>query len=429
MVWRQIFCENRRLLLDIRRALEYHTIRSVMNLTERLYYDEVYRKEFDATVLEQRDGKAGCEIRLDRSAFYPTSGGQPHDTGMLGESHVIDVYVDRDGEVWHVVDAPLTVGATVHGEIDWERRFDHMQQHAGEHMLANAAWRHLGGYVEGLHLGKEISTIDVELPDGSTRVDDDMIRTLEDDVNEKIWRDVPIRQWFPSAQELEQLPLRKKPTVQEHIRIVQIGDVEFVACGGTHPSSAGQIGMLKIVDARPSRGKMRLTFICGRRAYEDYRRRSDVINRTARGMSTAWEQLDEAVDTLKQKLQDATRELSAMRAVQAAEKLNALQAAAVEKDGWRVIAGDVGAVDMATLKEMASKGVETPDTALLLSAYDGANALLTFAASPGCPWHMGKLLSAAAKACGGKGGGRPDFAQGSAPGADAVAHALKEILN
>lgn len=425
----KFFAKTEGLLLDIHREQEYDKIRSVMSLTERLYYDEVYLKEFDATVLEVRPGKVGCEIRLDRSAFYPTSGGQPFDTGSLDGVRVTDVFVDRDGEVWHVTDAPLETGAHVHGAIDWERRFDHMQQHAGEHMLANAAWRHLGGYVEGLHLGKEISTIDVQLSDGTTRVDDDMIRTLEDDVNEKIWRDVPIRQWFPSPEELEQLPLRKAPTVKEHIRIVQIGEVEYVACGGTHPSSAGQIGMLKIVDARPSRGKMRLTFICGKRAYDDYRKRSDVINRTARGMSTAWEQLDEAVDSLKQKLQNAVHELAEIRNAQAAEKLNALQASATEKDGWRIIAGDVGSVDMATLREMASKGIEAPDTVLLLEAYDGENALLTFAASSACPWHMGKLLGAAAKACGGKGGGRPDFAQGSAPGANAVAYALNEILN
>lgn len=397
-------------------------------MTERLYYDEVYLKEFDATVLEARPGKAGCEIRLDRSAFYPTSGGQPYDTGTLGDTRVNDVFVDKDGEVWHVTDAALEVGARVHGCIDWERRFDHMQQHAGEHMLANAAYRHLGGYVQGLHLGTESSTIDVELPDGAMRVDDDMIRALEDDVNEKIWRDVPIRQWFPTPEELETLPLRKEPTVKEHIRIVQIGELEFVACGGTHPSSAGQIGLLKIVDARPSRGKMRLTFICGKRAYADYRTRSDVLNRTARGMSTAWEQLDTAVDSLKQKLQEAEHQLAAVRTAQAAEKLQAISQNAVEKDGWRIVAGDVGGVDMVTLREMASKGIGQPNTVMLLAACDGENSLLAFAASPGCPWHMGKLLGEAAKANGGKGGGRPDFAQGSAKGLGAIAHAASAIV-
>lgn len=399
-----------------------------MAVTERLYYDEVYLKEFDATVLEARPGKTGCEIRLDRSAFYPTSGGQPFDTGTLGGARVTDVFVDKNGEVWHVTDGPLSVGETVHGAIDWERRFDHMQQHAGEHMLANAAWRHLGGFVQGLHLGNEISTIDVELPDGSMRVDDEMLRTLEDDVNEKIWRDVPIKQWFPSAEEMQTLPLRKAPTVKEHVRIVQIGEVEFVACGGTHPSSAGQIGMLKIVDARPSRGKMRLTFKCGRRAYEDYRKRHDEINRAARNLSTAWEGLDSAVETLKQKLQDAERSLAAARAAQAGEKMQALTSAAEQKDGWRIIAGDVGGVDMATLRDMASEGIKAEKTVMLLAAFDGANALMVFAASEGCPWHMGRLLSESAKACGGKGGGRPDFAQGSAPGMDAVWNARKAII-
>lgn len=397
----------------------------VMNVTNRLYYDEVYRTEFAATVLEARAGEGGCEVRLDQSAFYPTSGGQPHDTGMLGGQRVRDVYVDGQLEVWHVVDGPMAVGERVHGKIDWARRFDHMQQHAGEHMLASAAWRLLGGSVNGLHLGAEVSTIDVLLPDGAMRVDDDVIRQLEDDVNEKIQRDVPIRQWFPAPEELAALPLRKAPTVKEHVRIVQIGDVEFVACGGTHPSSAGQIGLLKIVDARPSRGRMRLTFLCGGRAYADYRKRMDVMNRAARSLSTGWEALDESVEALKQKLHGAERALSEARAAQARQRLAALPTA--EIDGWRVVCGNVGAVDAAALKEIASEGIEASKTVLLLEASGEAAAWLAFAASAGCPWHMGKLLGEAARARGGKGGGRPDFAQGSAPEAGAPQAALQII--
>lgn len=394
-------------------------------MTNRLYYEEVYRTDFDATVLEARPLKDGYEVRLDQSAFYPTSGGQPYDMGTLGGRQIRDVYVAEDLEVWHVVDGPLTVGETVHGQIDWERRFDHMQQHAGEHMLASAAWRLLGGSVNGLHLGAEVSTIDVLLPDGAMRVDDDVIRRLEDDVNEKIQRDVPIRQWFPTPEELEKLPLRKAPTVKEHIRIVQIGDVEFVACGGTHPSSAGQIGLLKIVDARPSRGRMRLTFLCGRRAYADYRRRMDVMNRAARALSTSWETLDESVEALRQRLHDAERAVAEARTAQARQRLESLESVPV--NGWRVLAGDVGAVDAAALKELASEGIEAPQTVMLLEAAGEHGVYLAFAASEGCPWHMGRLLGEAARAHGGKGGGRPDFAQGSASEAGASLDALKAI--
>lgn len=226
-------------------------------MTERMYYDHAYLTQFDAQVIGCRPHGENYDVLLDRSAFYPTSGGQPFDTGRLGDAEVIDVNV-IDGEVWHTVTAPLTVGETVHGSIDWARRFDHMQQHAGDHMIAGALHRLMGGVTIGLHVGDEISTIDVAMPEGVTRISDEDIRRIELDVNEHIQRDVPIRCWFPDEEELKSLPLRKKPTVSEHVRIVAIGDDEMVACGGTHPSTAGQIGLVKIVSVAPARGKMRV---------------------------------------------------------------------------------------------------------------------------------------------------------------------------
>jgi len=209
-------------------------------MTERLYYDNAYLTEFDGTVLECRENGANWDVLLDRSAFYPTSGGQPYDTGVLGGAKVLDVNVDG-GDVWHTVDAPLTVGQTVHGCIDWARRFDHMQQHAGDHMIAGALHRLMQGVTIGLHISEAVSTIDVAMPEGVTRISDEDVRRIEADVNDHIQRDVPIRCWFPDEAELAALPLRKKPTVDEHVRIVAIGDDEMVACGGTHPATAGQL--------------------------------------------------------------------------------------------------------------------------------------------------------------------------------------------
>ena len=134
-------------------------------MTERLYYDDAYLTSFDARVTDCVPDEDTYLVRLDRSAFYPTSGGQPYDTGTLGGANILDVFV-QNGDVFHRTDAPLNVGSEVHGEIDWPRRFDHMQQHCGEHMLANAVWRQLGGHVIGLHLGAEVSSIDADLPGG-----------------------------------------------------------------------------------------------------------------------------------------------------------------------------------------------------------------------------------------------------------------------
>ena len=281
-------------------------------MTQRLYYDNAYLTSFDAQVVDCVPDGGSYLVHLDQSAFYPTSGGQPYDTGTLGGANILDVFVGN-GDVAHRVDAPLPVGEAVHGEIDWPRRFDHMQQHAGEHMLANAVWRQLGGHVIGLHLGAEVSSIDADLPGGRMRISAGELRALEDDVNEKIQRDVPIRCTFPDADTLAKMPLRKPPTVKEHIRIVAIGDFEYVACGGTHPSSSGQIGLLKIVDARPSKGKLRLSFVCGKRAFQNYRHVYDLAHAAAAELSTAVENLPGAVEALRAHLREAERGMRALR--------------------------------------------------------------------------------------------------------------------
>ena len=138
-------------------------------MTERLYYDDAYLTEFDGRVVECVEKDGAFHVRLDRSAFYPTSGGQPFDTGTLNGAAVTDVCVSQDHDIVHVTDRPLAVGEPVHGMIDWSRRFDHMQQHAGDHMIASALWRLLGGVTIGLHISHDVSTIDVAMPEGVTR--------------------------------------------------------------------------------------------------------------------------------------------------------------------------------------------------------------------------------------------------------------------
>lgn len=384
-------------------------------MTQRLYYDDTYLTEFDAQVLKCRKTDGGFEALLDRSAFYPTSGGQPYDTGTLGGARVNNVYVDDSGEVWHAVDAPLDTGICVHGVIDWARRFDHMQQHAGEHMLANAAYRLLGGSTIGLHLGSEISTIDMTLPEGRTRITGDELRALEDDVNARIQMDVPIRQWFPESAELAELPLRKPPTVSGHVRVVQIGDLEFCACGGTHPSSAGQIGLVKIVGAHPSRGKLRLAFVCGQRAYELLRRDYELLHEAGDILSASVEDVPMLVRGLADDVKRLTRELSQIRRdalIAGAERMYA--EADINAAGVRVIARIVSA-DAAAARELATHLAGMGRAAAIIGADTGANIAYAVCRSADVDFGCGAALSAAAKMSGGKGGGRPDFAQGGGP--------------
>lgn len=382
-------------------------------MTERLYYDDAYLTAFDAVVTDcaERDGR--ILVRLDRSAFYPTSGGQPFDTGTIGEARVLDVIAGEDGDVYHAVDRPLAAGQAVRGAIDWPRRFDHMQQHAADHMIASALWRLLGGATIGLHISGDVSTIDVAMPEGVTRIAPEDIRRVEDDVNARVQRDVPVRCWFPDADELKALPLRKPPTVADHVRVVAIGEDEMVACGGTHPASAGQLGLVKILGVAPARGKMRVSFVAGMRALDDYRRVYGCAHEAANLLSTAVENLPAHVGALQESLKQAEAELNRFRREAALSRLDALLADAPRlSDGTAVVARLLEG-DANLLRDVASRLIRRPGVAALLGVPAGeGRATLAFARSADVGIHMGKLLSAAAGPLGGKGGGRPDFAQG-----------------
>ena len=380
-------------------------------MTERLYYDNAYLTEFDCCVLACRENGAHFDVLLDRSAFYPTSGGQPFDTGTLGNAQVIDVNV-IDGDVWHTVTQPLTPGTTVHGCIDWPRRFDHMQQHAADHMIASALHRLMGGVTIGLHISGDMSTIDVSMPGGATRLSDEDIRRIEDDVNERIQRDVPVRCWFPEAEELAALPLRKPPTVDEHVRIVAIGEDEMVACGGTHPATAGQLGLVKIVSATPARGKMRVAFLAGARTMTDYRRLSEAAHQAAGMLSTGVENLAASVSALQEKLRAAEFELVRLHREQLLNQAeHFISEAETLPGGARLIARFVDA-DAMLLRDLASKLIEAPGMIALLGAMNGDQAIYVFGRSADVNVHMGTLLKESSLPLGGKGGGRPDFAQG-----------------
>ena len=363
-------------------------------MTDRLYYADSYLTEFDAQVLEVQ----GNRVRLDRSAFYPTSGGQPFDTGYLGEARVTDVE-SVAGEVWHTVEGTLREGERVHGRIDWPRRFDHMQQHAGEHMIANAVYRFFDGFTIGLHIGAEVSTIDVELPLSLIHISE------------------PIHCYFP--EDVDALPLRKRGDVKENVRVVDIGGYELVPCGGTHPARTGDIGLVKIVDARPSRGKMRLAFLCGNRAVRDYRRRYAITEELALGLSTSVDRLPELVRQMGEHLKEAEyalKQANAQRLLDAADALPAEEA-----KGYRIVTATVEG-DMEALRSLAARLLERADYALLESS--GGNLL--FARAQSAPGRMDQLLRQV-----GKGGGKPDFAQGAAQesgAAQRAAQMLKEEL-
>ena len=378
-------------------------------MTERLYYDDAYLWTFDAAVTAVKNGTRPGEwkVTLDRSAFYPTSGGQPFDTGTLVfgkvKARVTDVEADNDGEVWHTVDKEIPAGTAVHGEIDGERRTDHMEQHGGEHMLAGAIWEKLGGTTIGLHLGQTESSIDVSMPDERTHLTEDEIVLLEDTVNERIRLDAPIRCWFPEKEELKRLPLRKAPTVTEHVRIVAMGDFEMVACGGTHPSSTGRIGSIKIISAIPAKGKIRVSFVCGGRAAKLFQTYMRYADKAGAALSCPVDRLSSAASELKFRLSEAEKRANRL---ESREILAQMAAAETTEDlpGIVLCALTLPEMDSRAVTAAVSAYIGEKGKALLLAAGER----LTFARSADVKIDMNELIKRV-----GRGGGRPDMASGA----------------
>lgn len=374
--------------------------------TLRLYYDNAYLTEFDAVVVAAQERR----IALNQSAFYPTSGGQPFDTGHFlwdgSEIKVTDVNVDN-GVVWHTLSSPIPVGETLHGIINWNRRFDHMQQHAGDHMIAGALWELFQGVTIGLHTGSDVSTIDVAMPESKMHLTDEEINRLETLVNQRIQQNHPIRCWFPEDKELHTLPLRKKPTVSEHVRVVAMGDFEMVACGGTHPNTTGQIGLVKILSTAPSRGVMRLTFVAGMRAFSlfqaAYQSVREMGSKLSADIETAPFALQKLMDTQTQQQKESQARLTqaALSLIRSTEE--------IVQDARRYVC-HLPFGDNAIMQQAAKALLQQENTLLFLSCPKDGGCLLLFARSADRAENMSELL----RNTGARGGGKPDFAQGSA---------------
>jgi len=234
-------------------------------VTERLYYTDPYTTEFDAHIVGAEAHEGRPAVVLDRTAFYPTSGGQPFDTGQLGGVAVVDVVDRDDGTILHVIERELQAGP-VRGRIDWTRRFEHMQQHTGQHVLSAAFERVVGARTESFHLGSVSSTIDLGRMVSAGEID-----RAEDEANRVVWEDRPVTIRFADAEEAAKLPLRKEPARTGRLRLIDVENFDISACGGTHVARTGAIGMIAIAGSERVRGGTRVEFLCGVRALRGYR--------------------------------------------------------------------------------------------------------------------------------------------------------------
>ena len=383
--------------------------------TRRLYYDDSFQDNFTAEVLScqpMADPLAGQDsscwgVLLDQTQLYPTSGGQPNDFGKLGEANVVDVRDLENGEILHVLDRPVPTGP-IGGCIDWPRRFDHMQQHTGQHLLSAVFAERFGLPTASFHLGESVSTIDLRGPQPSPQILEGVARAANAIVFED--REISIR--YGTAEQFAKLGVRKQVERSGTLRAVEIAGIDFQPCGGTHVRRTGQIGTILLGGCSKIRQDWRVEFLCGRRAEAAARRDADLIARVSAQLRCATADLAGAVERLLGEREGAARSLKALLPKLAElEAASRLPSVAALPDGSQAVAEVLHGVGSEYLPHYATALVRSENVvALLALAETGA---LLFAQHPQAGRDMNRLLQKVLDELGGKGGGTRDFARGA----------------
>ncbi len=363
---------------------------------KKLYYEDSHMRSFTATVTGCSQAKKGWDITLDATAFYPEGGGQPSDTGTLGEAKVLSVREDGE-EIFHLCDKPLEVGNAVEGQIDWNRRFDLMQQHAGEHIVSGIIHKRYGWHNVGFHIGADVITIDF---DGPVPTED--LQAIEDTANGAIWQDLPIKCWYPTPEELPAVPYRRKKDIPWPVRIVEFPGYDICACCGTHPKTTGAIGLVKLFSCVKFHDGVRIEMACGKRAL-------DMLN-------TAYEQNKQVSQAFSAKIQETGLAAHRMNEALAAEKF---RANTLEKQLFSQIAQGYAGKELAlhfasdltpnNCRELCDAIADFAKIAVTLSGNDETGYCLCVLSRTEDAKALG---DAAAKALNGRGGGKKEAFQG-----------------
>ena len=374
-------------------------------MAERLYPRDSYLARFEAEVVAERTLGGRAAVVLDRTAFYPEGGGQPGDRGTLGGVPVLDVR-EKGGEVLHLLGGPAPRGR-VEGLVDWARRFDHMQQHHGQHLLSAAFERALGAPTVAFHLGQEICTIDLDCP--ASRIDDAALRLAEAGANEAVWRDLPVTARDYSPEELAALPLRKEPV--KGSRVVVVEGVDASPCGGTHPRRTGEVGAVAVLSAERWGEGARVTFVCGGRVVQALARAGERLAAVSRALRCAPAEAPAAAARVAEESLARRKEVEGLS--------RALAAAEAERLAARFAGPVVARLEpplsgAGALRAVAQALVSRGRVAVLGGVEDGRGQLcIARPRGPGA--HAGEVLREAVALLGGKGGGSPELAQGGGP--------------
>lgn len=288
-------------------------------MTERLFDADGYLKQFQATVLDCAEDEKGWYAVLDRTAFFPEGGGQSGDAGWLGETKVTDT-VEKEGKICHRVERPLEIGAVIEGTVNFQERFDKMQQHTGEHILSGIVHTLYGYDNVGFHLGAELTTLDF-----NGELSKEQIHDLELRANEVVFSNLPVTVLYPTDQELSRFSYRSKIEIEGQVRLVEIPGIDLCACCAPHVKRTGEVGMIKITAAERHRGGCRLTMVCGRRAFMDYEEKQQSVGKISAALSSKPDQVYESVVHLQRQQQSLREQLNSVQARYFSEKLERIR--------------------------------------------------------------------------------------------------------
>ncbi|MDV2885020.1 DHHA1 domain-containing protein [Alkalihalophilus pseudofirmus] len=398
-------------------------------MTTKLYYESAYLTHFEAKVIKKDTDERGTYLVLDQTVFYPTGGGQPCDRGQLDDVE-ITLVEEVDGEIRHYVQSPLLeTGQTVHGQIDWSRRFDHMQQHAGQHILS-AVFAELFGYqTVGFHLGTEEVTIDLEIP----QLTIDEAEKAVHYANEMIQENRAIEARWVSEAEANRYPLRKELSVKGDIRLVIIPDFDYNGCGGTHPKQTLEVQGLSITGWEKQRNNIRISFLCGNRVFKQFAQHNQILQQLSQTLNAQYSKLPEKASSLIVKQKELDKELEQLKGdLLKYETIELLDSCEVVSNQSRLFKRFKDR-SIKELQQLAKDVVEENDQAVVFFVSESAEKTQLVMAvgkaveSVQANMIMKKLLPS----INGRGGGNQHFAQGGGDsGADveSLFELVKELL-
>lgn len=371
-------------------------------MTEKLFYQDSHRTEFTAKVISCEEAKDGYRVVLDQTVFFPEGGGQYADTGMLGDTEVTDVH-EKDDVIYHTTKAPLEAGSEVNGKINWDERFEKMQQHTGEHIVSGIVHERFGYNNVGFHLGSDYCTMDFDGP-----ISKEQLKEIEAAANEAVYQDLEIRILYPAKDELKDLDYRSKIEIEGQVRIVEIPGYDVCACCAPHVKTTGEIGAIKLVSMVNYKGGERITMLCGRRAMRDYEKKDSMTKEISALLCAKEYEVAEAVVRLKDEQNRMKSQLAEMQ-----QKLLEYRVAEIAVDQKIVTVFDStlsGNLPREMMNKLLDKGAEI---CAVFAGTDEEGYRYVIGSRSEDVRPLSKMLNTTFQ---GRGGGKPEMVQGSVKG-------------